>query len=100
MALMTPCAKAIFVWRKFIPMDNQRGVNCSIFRNEGAGRSSDLILAAMDLGWDRWPGARFFTYVNPRKIKSTNPGFCFKAAGWRVCGETKGRLVILECYPP
>lgn len=98
--LLTPCARALFVWRKFVSKDQQDGVNCSIFRNEGAGRSSDLIRAAMALGWARWPGLRFYTYVNARRVRSTNPGCCFKAAGWRVCGVTKTRrLLVLEALP-
>jgi hypothetical protein len=100
MVLLTPCARALFVWRKFISKDHQDGVNCAIFRNEGAGRSSDLILQAMELGWQRWPGVRFYTYVNPRRVRSANPGYCFKAAGWWLCGVTKTRrLLILECLP-
>lgn len=97
MVLLTPCARALFVWRKFISKDQQDGVNCAIFRNEGAGQSSDLIRAAMTAAWSRWPAVRFYTYVNPRRIASVNPGYCFKAAGWRLCGVTKTRkLLILE----
>lgn len=100
MVLLTPCARALFVWRKFISKDQQDGVNCAIFRNEGAGLSSDLIRAAMVLGWQRWPGERFYTYVNPRRVVSRNPGYCFKQAGWRACGVTKTRrLLVLECLP-
>jgi len=95
--LITPCLRALLVWRKFISGDGQEGVNCSIFRNEGAGLSSELILAAEALAWARWPGERFYTYVNGRKIKGSNPGYCFKRAGWRSCGITKhNRLAILE----
>jgi hypothetical protein len=98
--LLTPCALALFVWRKFISKDKQEGVNCAIFRNEGAGRSSDLIRAAMTLAWERWPGERLYTYVNPRRVRSANPGCCFKKAGWRRCGITKTRkLIVLECNP-
>lgn len=100
MVLLTPCARALFVWRKFISKDQQDGVNCAIFRNEGAGRASDLIRAAMVLGWERWPEARFYTYVNPRRVRSANPGFCFKQAGWTLCGITKTRrLLVLEARP-
>lgn len=95
--LLTPDARALFVWRKFISKDQQVGVNCAIFRNESDARSSDLILSAMVIARARWPGERFYTYVNPRKVKSPNPGYCFKAAGWRVCGTTKTRrLIVLE----
>jgi hypothetical protein len=95
--LLTPCARALFVWRKFISLDNQQGINCAIFRNESVFRSSDLIKDAMTTAWKRWPGARLYTYVNPRAVKSANPGYCFKVAGWRLCGITKVRqLLILE----
>lgn len=99
MVLMTADSQALFVWRKFIDASGQHGVNCAAFRNEGDQLSSDLILAAEQLAHLRWPGERFYTYVNPRKIKSTNPGYCFKMAGWKVCGTNKdGRLVILEKF--
>lgn len=101
MVLMTPDARAIFVWRKFRSGDGQQGVSCAVFRNEGGGRSSALILDAMRLAWARWPGERLYTYVAPKKIKSSNPGYCFLAAGWRRCGITKhNRLVILEAFAP
>lgn len=101
MVLLTPDARALFVWRKFISGDGQEGVNCSVFRNESAGLASDLIREADRLAWGRWPGERHFTYVNPRKIRSANPGYCFLKAGWRKCGVTKWRkLLILEIFPP
>lgn len=107
MVLLTPCVRALFVWRAFIDkcIDvrtdlPQQGVNCAIFRNEGAGLSSDLVREAMQLGWQRWPGQRFYTYVNPRRVRSRNPGYCFLMAGWRRCGITKTRrLLVLEALP-
>jgi hypothetical protein len=92
---------AVFVWlRNTIERyDRQEGVICTLFRNESNVRSSDLIHEAMDLAWRRWPGERLFTYVNASKIRSTNPGYCFKQAGWKTCGMSKGGLVILECLP-
>lgn len=100
MVLTTPCRRALFVWRKFISGDGQEGVNCCVFRNEGAGLSSDLIRAADELADQRWPGERHYTYVNPREILSPNPGYCFIKAGWQRCGITKVRkLLILERLP-
>lgn len=97
MVLLTPCARALFVWRKFISGDGQEGVNCSIFRNEGAGLASDLIREADRMADERWPGERHYTYVNGSKVRGTNPGFCFIKAGWRKCGITKwNKLLILE----
>jgi len=98
--LVTPDCDALFVWRKFISGDGQTGVNCAVFRNEGPIKSSVLIWEACRLAWQRWPGERLYTYVNPRKIRSTNPGCCFLKAGWRKCGITKkNKLLILECIP-
>lgn len=102
MVLMTSDCGALFVWRKFIDKSGQSGVNCAVFRNESPESylSSDLIREAMELAWQRWPGERLYTYVNAKKIRSTNPGFCFKAAGWRTCGRSKSKgLVILEVFP-
>lgn len=98
--LMTKCGRALFVWRKFISDNGQTGVNCAVFRNESDQRSSDLILEAERIAWKRWPGERLYTYIHPGKIRSSNPGYCFKMAGWRVCGKTKvNGLVILEKHP-
>jgi hypothetical protein len=99
--LATPCRRALFVWRKFISADDQTGINCAVFRNEGGGLSSDLIRAADAIADQRWPGERHYTYVNPRAIASANPGYCFKLAGWQRCGITKSRrLLILERPAP
>lgn len=99
MVLMTADGLALFVWRKFISDDGQEGVNCAVFRNEGPHLSSELIREAEQLAWSRWPGERLYTYVNPGKIRSTNPGYCFLMAGWKKCGVSKGGLVILEKLP-
>lgn len=96
MVLMTSDSLALFVWRKFISDDGQVGINCAVFRNESEELSSMLILEAEQLASIRWPGERFYTYVNPRKIISKNPGYCFKCAGWVECGRTKRGLIILE----
>jgi hypothetical protein len=94
--LATPCRRALFGWRVFIDDTGQRGVNCAIFSNRGAGLSSDLIREADRIADQRWPGKRHYTYVDPRRV-SANPGYCFKQAGWRFCGITKSRgLHILE----
>ena len=97
--LVTQDGKALFVWRKFISMDAQDGVNCAVFRNEGPEVSSELILQAEAIAWRRWPGTRLYTYVNPRRISSSNPGYCFKCAGWKECGRTKKGLIVLEKLP-
>lgn len=111
MVLLTLNCAALFVWKAHRDQDvqlvhrkgyddGQRGINCMIFRNEGAGLSSELIREADDLAWQRWPGERHFTYVADAKVQSSNPGYCFLKAGWQRCGRNAdGRLTILERLP-
>ena len=102
MVLMTPDAGAICVWRKFISRDGQLGVNCAVFRREVGEIASGLLRKAMAAAWQRWPGERLYTYVDPYAVEPTfrasRPtwGHCFYQAGWRFCGLTKKRLHILE----
>jgi hypothetical protein len=69
MMLVTPDALAVFAWRKFIDhcVPKQEGVNCAIFRNEGPVLSSGLIRDAELYAWERWPGERLYTYVDPKR---------------------------------
>lgn len=97
--LTTPAHDAGFVWLKqSIRDDGQTGVCCTLFRNESSVISSDLIIDACEIAYRRWgDDIRLFTFVNPRKIRSSNPGYCFKVAGFVACGLTKvNKLVILE----
>ena len=100
--LLTPDARALFAWRKFIDDAKQDGVNCAIFRNEksDAGKSSELIEAAKVIAWNRWPEERLYTYVDEQKVRhKRDPGRCFLRAGLRKCGYTKSGKLILECLP-
>ena len=101
--LRTLNANAVFVWRRFIDDaidqrtgEKQRGTCCTLFRNESQHQSSELIRQADRIADFCWPGERHYSYVNAEKVRSTNPGFCFIAAGWKRCGRTKGGLIILE----
>lgn len=93
--------QALFGWRRYHDASQGYGVSCTVFRNEGTQRSSDLIREADALAWVKWPDEpRHYTYVNPQMIRSSNPGYCFIMAGWSKCGETKGGLIILDiCLP-
>jgi hypothetical protein len=102
-ALRTFDGDAFFVWRKFIDDcidertgEKQQGVNCSVFRNESEYLSSELVRQADAIADFCWPSERHYTYVNPQKIASRNPGYCFLRAGWCRCGRTKNGLIVLE----
>jgi len=98
MVLLTGDCRAIFAWRaQRYRADGQRGVECTIFRNEGhTALASDLVDEACELAWQRWPAERLFTFVDPLKVRSPNPGYCFKRAGFRFVGRTARGLHILE----
>ena len=98
--LRTRGADAVFVWRDFIDDSGQDGVNCAVFRNESPHQSSGLIRQADAIADRLWPDRRHYTYVDPDKVSSTNPGFCFIAAGWQRCGMTKSGLIVLERVMP
>lgn len=95
---------ALFGWRvQEYRKDEQEGVECNIFRNEGPNLSSKLILEAEKCALEKWPGARrLFTMVDSKKIrKKRDPGRCFRKAGWVQCGISKDRgLIILEKLLP
>jgi hypothetical protein len=78
--------------------DGQYGICCSIFRNESALRSSEIILEAERHALARWGATRAFTYVDPASIRSRNPGYCFKVAGWKTVGRGGDGKLILEKY--
>lgn len=102
LVLLTQYSDACFIWRKFIDaaIPKQTGVNCSLFRNESDVLSSQLIIEADEIAWEKWGNERLYTYVNPKKIKSTNPGYCYIQAGWtRLPYLTKSGKVVLEILP-
>ncbi len=79
---------------------------CSCFRNESQILSSELIAEAVSITrwyaqqfWGPMPSLGFVTFVDAGKIKSANPGYCYKMAGWRHVGETKGGLIALQLLP-
>ncbi len=92
-------AEVLFVWccQKF-RLDNQTGVNCTLFRNESWRLSSDIILEAERFVFGKWGRTRLFTFIDPAKVRSINPGCCFIKAGWNRCGRTKSGKLIFEKF--
>lgn len=77
---------------------------CTLFRNESAALSSALITEAIAATTAYFgpavPAGGFLTFVDARKVRSTNPGYCFKRAGFEDIGRTKDRgLVVLHLAP-
>lgn len=83
-----PDHRARYVWRNML------------FRNLGAGLSSDLIRSATERTYEEWlkrygelPPERLRTEIGLKVVRSSNPGFCYKRAGW-----VKDRIVRDKLY--
>lgn len=82
---------------------------CSAFRNEGAGVASRMVLAAVAATrafYGEPPKLGMITFVDRRKVRPfVTPkgreifGQCFRQAGFRDAGETKGGLLALQLLP-
>jgi hypothetical protein len=79
---------------------------CSIFRNNGAGLSSELILEAVAA--TKWfyqcppcavPELGMVTFIDTRFVKGPHYGYCYKRAGFIHVGETKGGLLAFQLKP-
>lgn len=80
----------------------------TLFRNEGAGLSSDLIrqaVAATRAHYGEPPALGMVTFVDAaktasRRSKRSQPGECYLRAGFRHVGETKiNKLLALQLLP-
>jgi hypothetical protein len=87
---------------------------CSAFRNEGAGRASELILDAVAASRSVLgdpPDSGMVTFIDRRKVRpimvrgEPTWGYTYRKAGFVYAGETKGglmvmRLPVAEMPPP
>jgi len=106
LVLVTPNEDALFGWwrphpgAKLAAYNGLDGWTCTIFRNEGPRLSSLLILEAERIleatGYGCGPDG-LMTYIFDRKIRSTNPGYCFQMAGYQRRGRSAdGRKTLLQ----
>lgn len=77
---------------------------CSIFRNESATLSSDLIreaVAATRAAYGEPPTLGMVSFIDPDKTRrKRDPGRCYVRAGWtRLRETTKGGLVVMQQLP-
>lgn len=76
---------------------------CSAFRNEGAELSSDLIrdaVAATRHLYGEAPALGMITFIDTKKTRhKRDPGRCYRKAGFKPVGFTKGGLVALQLLP-
>ena len=89
--LVTEAADACWGWWRphprsgIVAMNGLDGWTCTLFRNTGPIPSSELVLEAEAILRDSGRGcgpSGLLTYVFDAKVRSTNPGWCYKVAGW------------------
>lgn len=103
--LVTECGRAVWACiRQRPPRGPQFVWRNNLFRNLGAGLSSDLIRSALALTYESWwrrykerPTERLRTEIGVGKIRSPNPGYCYRMAGWERGPTRRG---ILFWYAP
>jgi hypothetical protein len=79
----------------------------SLFRNEGEGLASEMILAAIAATRFIWepPALGMITFVDPKSVPGTPVrgeriyGHCYQRAGFRHVGFTKGGLWAWQLLP-
>lgn len=93
----------VSLWQKHVDHAWKDAWVCSLFRNESAELSSDLIrqaVAATRFVWPRVPSQGIVTFVDPDRVRrKRDPGRCFVRAGFRPCGTTLGGLLAFQMTP-
>lgn len=81
--------RAVYLWRNML------------FRNLGAGLSSDLIRTATEETYCQWikrygalPPERLRTEIGIATVRSSNPGYCYLKAGWERGEVKRGKLFL------
>ena len=81
--------KPRFIWRNML------------FRNLGPHLSSDLIKGALGRTYEEWirrygelPPERLRTEIDTKRVRSANPGYCYKMAGWVPDRVVRGKLYL------
>lgn len=94
----------VSVWQQHVRHSWPGAWECAMFRNEGAGVSSELIrqaVAATHAHYGPPPSLGMITFVDPnatdaRRSRHALPGQCFYEAGFALCGTTPSGLDVLR----
>lgn len=113
LVFVTPDERAAWISKRHAPeifegkrtrttADGFRGYRCGLFRNESSHLASDLIRAAVALTESIWGPAElgWMTYIDTSKVASSNPGYCFKRAGWILDRSFEHPTLIRLTLPP
>lgn len=110
--LLTECQRALWVtswpFAEYVRHAWAGAWVCSLFRNEGAGRASDLITSAVAATrsiFGEPPALGMVTFISRKHVRPTRVrgrsvwGWTWAQAGFEHCGETKGGLMAMQMLP-
>jgi hypothetical protein len=109
--LLTGCQKAVWItswpFAEYVKHAWAGAWVNSLFRNEGAGLSSELIreaIAVTRFYWPQPPELGIITFVHEKKTekrrsKHVEPGQCYRKAGFKHVGFTKAGLWAFQMLP-
>lgn len=109
LVLLTECERALWVtswpFAEYVRHAWAGAWVCSLFRNEGAGRASDLIRSAVGATRHFFgdpPDIGMITFISRKHVKPTKVrgesvfGWTWAKAGFEHVGETKGGLLAFQ----
>lgn len=83
------------------PVETRHVWRNMLFRNLSGRLSSELIRGATERTYTEWllrygelPAQRLRTEIDIRRVKSANPGYCYKCAGWGDGHIVRGKLYL------
>lgn len=104
LVLLSEDRSALWVtsWPKYVRHSWPGAWINTLFRNEGSDTSSWMIRLAVAhtrAFFGEPPEIGMITFVDPGKVKSTNPGYCYLVAGFIHEGWTAKGLRVLRMPP-
>lgn len=103
LVLLMPGAVWTSSWPRYVQHQWPRAWVNTLFRKEIPGIASEFIIEAVAATRYYWgpaiPPQGMITFVNPREVRSTNPGYCYLMAGFERAGRTKSGLLAFQLRP-
>lgn len=92
--LLSTCGRSFFIWG-ISEISGTSAVQCMLFRNTSTNLSSKMISDAEKRATNKWPEQQLFVIINSKDVKSVNPGYCFKRAGWQFVKKLRAAQHLL-----
>lgn len=104
LVLLNEDSSALWVtsWPRFVQHTWPGAWVNTLFRKEGEGVASEMIVAAVAhtrAYFGEPPELGMVTFIDPDKVRSSNPGYCYLVAGFEHERWTRKGLRVLRMRP-